>query len=267
MKISATILTLNADRHLEKVLQALQPLDEIIVLDSGSTDNTASICKRFSNVRFIETQFDGFGQAHNKASQLASNDWILSIDSDEVPSPELIKEILSLQLHPKTVYEIPFHNIYHGKWIKWCGWHPESHVRIYHKQTTSFTNAHVHERICDDGLKILKLKHPIFHYSYDTLSDFLTKMQRYSTLFAIEYQGKKQSSLFKALTHSLAAFFKSYILKKGFLGGFEGFIISSYNAHTAFYKYLKLYELNAKSSTDVSPSRARQTRQQPADVN
>lgn len=266
MNITATILTLNAERHLEKVIQALASFDEILVLDSGSTDRTQTICSNYSNVRFTSHTFDGFGRAHNLASKLAKNDWILSIDADEVPSQELIEELKTLQRDPKTVYDIPFHNIYRDKWIKWCGWYPESHIRLYHRQETRFTDAHVHERVLDEGLTIKKLQFPILHYSYDSLSDFLVKMERYSTLFATQYQGKRKATPLTAITHSLAAFFKSYILKKGFLGGFEGFVISSYNAHTAFYKYLKLYELNASSCVNVSSCRRRKTCQHLSDI-
>jgi glycosyltransferase involved in cell wall biosynthesis len=249
--ISVTILVKNGQRHLQRVLQALSDFDEVVVADSGSSDNTESIAKSFPNVCFHLIPFEGFGNAHNRAANLAKHPWILSIDSDEVLTPALAQEILHLRLDPQYLYALPFHNYFNGKWIKWCGWFPETHVRLYHKQTTSFSEALVHEKIKDDGFKIKYLKAPLFHYPYESISDFLIKMERYSSLFAKQYVGKKNSNPLTALSHGVGAFMKSYFLKKGFLGGYEGFLISAYNAHTAFYKYLKLYHLN-KSSRDVN---------------
>jgi hypothetical protein len=110
----------------------------------------------------------------------------------------------------------------------------------------------VHEGIISEGMREIKLKEPVHHYSYSSTSDFLQKMQRYTDLFAEQNRGKRSSSLTKAIFHGVAAFLKSYLLKRGFMGGFEGFVISVYNANTAFYKYLKLMELNRKDSSCCS---------------
>lgn len=244
--ISVTILVKNGEKHLKDVLNALRGFNEVVLYDTGSTDRTLEIAKEFSNVAIYNKKFSGFGPSHNAAANLAKNDWILSIDSDEVLSGELAKEILQRDLDPQCIYALPFHNYYNGKRIKWCGWSPEKHVRLYHRKKTAFSEAVLHEKVIGDGLKEITLHHPVNHYSYDSISDFLIKLERYSTLFAQQYRGKKTSSPFKALSHALFAFFKSYFLKKGFLGGYEGLLISAYMAHTAFYKYLKLYEANKK---------------------
>ncbi|MCH9608625.1 MAG: hypothetical protein S4CHLAM45_12060 [Chlamydiales bacterium] len=249
--ISVTIINKNGERHLKKVLEALQSFDEVLLYDSGSTDASIEIGKLFPNVTLVEGTFEGFGQAHNNAAKLAKHPWILSIDSDEVLSSQLIEEIQTLSLDPRCVYSLPFHNYFKKKWIKWCGWYPESHVRLYHRDSTSFTNAALHEGVVTDGMKVIQLKHPVNHYSYQSISDFLTKMERYSTLFAKENVGKKYPSVMTALGHGAFAFIKSYFLKRGFLGGVEGFVISCYNGETAFYKYLKLRELNNTHLTHV----------------
>jgi glycosyltransferase involved in cell wall biosynthesis len=244
--ISVTILTFQSERFIQKVLESLATFDEILILDTGSTDKTLEIAEKFANVRIHKNLFSGFGPLHNLAASLCKNDWILSIDSDEVLSKELIQEIKYLDLDKKTAYSIPFHNFYNGKWIRWCGWYPDRHVRLYNRQATSFSNHFVHEKIQTDSLITANLQHPIHHFSYSEVSDFLRKMQNYSDLFADQNVGKKKSSPWKAIRHGAFAFIKSYLIKRGFLGGYEGFLISIYNAHTAFYKYLKLYEKNKK---------------------
>jgi glycosyltransferase involved in cell wall biosynthesis len=247
--ITVTILTKNSQDSLAATLQSLQKFPEILLYDSGSTDATLEIAQKFPNVKIFKGQFSGFGPTHNTASSLAPKDWILSIDSDEVLTPELADEILNLKLDPACVYEISRKNFFNGKWVRWCGgWHPDPVVRLYHRQSTRFTDDAVHEKIISHNLKLTPLAAPLLHTPYRSMADFLSKMQTYSTLFAEQHKGKKNSSLGKAIAHGCFAFIKSYFLKKGFLGGKEGFIISAYNGHTAFYKYLKLMEANRKLS-------------------
>lgn len=238
--ISVTILTRNSHRHLRRVLEALAEFDEVLVYDTGSTDQTLSIAANFPNVTLREGPFIGFGPSHNKATAEARNDWILSIDSDEVVTPELRKELASLSLSKKSVYAPWRKNFYRGKWIRWCGWYPDYQVKLYNRTVTRFSDAQVHEAVQTEQLDIQKLHSPVEHYPYSCTEDFLHKMQSYSTLFA--EQSTKQSSLGKAITRGLFTFFKSYLLKRGIFGGREGFEISVYNANTAFYKYLKLAE-------------------------
>ncbi|MDJ0651790.1 MAG: glycosyltransferase family 2 protein [Simkaniaceae bacterium] len=238
--ITVTILTKNNEETLGSVLESTKNFDEVVLLDAGSTDATLEIASLYPNVKIFHSPFIGFGPLHNLAAHHASNDWILSLDSDEVLTLELAQEILLLQLDIKKVYSFPFHNYFNGKHIKWCGWHPDRHIRLYHKQATTFSNDKVHEKIQTAGLSEIKLHSPIKHYSYRSISDFLLKMELYSNLFAEQNAHKKKSSFTKALIHGFFAFIKSYLLKRGFLGGQEGYIISLYNAQTAFYKYLKL---------------------------
>lgn len=242
--ISVTILTKNSERYIEEVLSALESFDEIVIYDTGSTDHTLSLAKRYGNVTIYEEKFIGFGPTHNHASSLAKNDWILSIDSDEVVAPEMIREIAKNQLNETCVYSFSRNNYFNGKLIKWCGWHPDRRVRLYHKKRTHFSDVQVHESVITEHLQHIPLHAPIKHYSYASISEFLDKMQFYSSLFAKQYVGKKSSSPSKAVLHGFSSFVKSYVIKKGFLGGYEGFIISLYNGHTAYYKYLKLYEAN-----------------------
>ncbi len=251
--ISVTILTNNSEDCLEKVLDSVRFFDEVVILDSGSTDKTLEIASAYSNVVIYEGGFIGFGPQHNKAAELASNDWILSLDSDEVLSSELAREIMMLQLDPNCIYSFPFHNYYNDKWIKCCGWYPDRHVRLYNQTSTKFSDAYVHEKIISKGFKEVKLAGYVNHYSYRKVGDFLRKMQSYSDLFAEQNQGKRKGGICKAALHGLFAFFKNYILQRGIFSGAEGLIISIYNANTAFYKYLKLQEAN-KNASDLDVS-------------
>ncbi|CDR34503.1 glycosyltransferase family 2 protein [Criblamydia sequanensis] len=242
--ISFTILTKNSEKTIKATLESLQDFEEVLIYDNGSTDETIKIAKTYNNTKVFEGVFEGFGKTHNTASSLAKNDWIFSIDSDEILSPGLIQELLRLKLEENTVYAVSRKNFYNGKWIHSCGWHPDFQYRLYNRRKTCFTNAEVHEQIKVNLAQIKYLSQPLFHTSYQNLSDFLSKMQHYSELFAKENAGRKRSSPWKALLHGSFAFFKSYFLKNGVTNGYEGFVISSYNGITAFYKYLKLFEKN-----------------------
>lgn len=242
--ISVTILTKNSQKFLSEVLSSLQEFDEVVIYDNGSTDATLEIARKFSNVTIHIGPFTGFGSTHNQATSLAKNDWILSVDSDEIVTKEMVDEIKSIKLDSSCVYSFSRKNYFNGKFIKWCGWYPDRQWRLYNRKQTLFSDAQVHEGIIITNMKAVQLKSSIIHYSYSSISEFLSKMQLYTDLFAIENKGKMKSSIFKAITHGIYNFFKTYILKRGFLGGYEGLVISLYVGHTAYYKYLKLYEAN-----------------------
>jgi len=245
-KISATVLTRNSAARFEEVLGALRWCDEVVVLDTGSTDETIGIAQRHGNVTVhrLTGPFPGFGRAHGRAVALARNDWILSIDSDEIVSRELADEISGMQLDTNTVYAMPFHNYLGGRLITSCGWYPDHHERLFNRTATNFCASEVHERVQTDGLGREQLRHPVRHYSYGSLDDFLRKMHFYSRLFAEQHAGSRRSSPFKAVARSTWAFVKSYCLQRGWLQGREGLIISAYKAQTVFWKYLLLDEAN-----------------------
>lgn len=243
--ISAVILVKNNEKTIQATLDSLSFLSDIVVIDTGSSDNTLSIIKQYPQASIYQENFIGFGPLRNIGSKKAMHDWILAIDSDEVLSPEVIRFLKHGSFTESTIYSFPFHNFFNGKWIKWCGWYPDYHPRLYHKKHAHFSNEQVHEKLIH-CCNIIQTTFPIYHYSYSCTSDFLRKMEVYSSLFAAQYAGKKRSSLWHALFHGFFSFFKSYIIKRGFLGRKEGFIISLYNGHTAYYKYLKLDEANNK---------------------
>jgi glycosyltransferase involved in cell wall biosynthesis len=245
--ISVTILTKNSEKYLQEILETLKEFDEVVILDNGSTDKTLEIATSYTNVALHKTQFLGFGKLHNLAIDLAKNDWILSIDSDEIPSKALLKEVLTKKLEKNNVYVLSRHNYFNNKHIKYCGWHPDFVVRLFNRQTTRFSDDEVHEKVLCEGLKKCYLKSPLKHYPFSSISDFIRKIQHYSDLFAEQNLYKKKASPLRAFGHGFWRFFKSYILQKGFLAGYEGFVISKYDGHTAFYKHIKLYEKKKSS--------------------
>ncbi len=246
--ISATILTKNSAALLAEVLAALAWCDEIVVLDTGSTDRTIEVAAAFANVRVhqLEGAFPGFGRAHRRAVELARHDWILSIDSDEIVSPELAGEITGLKLDLQSVYTIPFQNYYNGRHITTCGWSPDRHERLFNRTVTNFCTSEVHERVQAAALAVVPLRHAIVHFSYQSVDDFLRKMSAYSQLFTAQNSGRKKSSPAKAALRSSWAFFKSYVLECGFLQGGEGLTISAYKSQVVFWKYLMLHEANCR---------------------
>ena len=242
--ITVVMLTKNSERTLSEVLTSVKNFEEVIIIDTGSTDKTKDIALSFPNVTYETGTLTHFGVLRNEAAKKAKNDWILALDSDEVLSKELQTELLTNSLSANTLYNLPFLNLYNNKIIKGCGWYPESHIRLYHRKMTCFTDSYIHEKIVEKDLTIKTLRYPVYHYSYLSIDDFLRKMQLYSDLFAKQNVGYKKASFTIALLHAIGTFFKSYFLKKGFLLGKEGAIISIYQTNVAFYKYLKLAEAN-----------------------
>ncbi len=243
--ISAVMIVKNGERYLEQCLQSLEDFDEVVMLDSGSTDRTAEIAGRFPNVNLQQGEFTGFGQTKNRAAELAKHDWVLSIDSDEVLTPELSQEIRGLSLDENRVYRFARRSHYNGKFIRGCGWYPDRILRLYNRKRTGFNDNRVHESIqVKQGMSIADLKCEIEHFPYDSAASLVDKFQFYSTLFAEQNKGKRSSSPTKAVLHGLAAFVKGFVLRRGVLDGYEGLTISLCQGLAAYFKYIKLYEAN-----------------------
>lgn len=242
--ISVTILTKNSEKYLHECLSALVLFDEIIILDNGSTDDTLNIAKSFHNVKLYEHTFIGFGALKNLALTYTSNDWILCVDSDEILDEALVKEVLNVHLEVNTIYSLLRKNYYNKKLMPCCGWENDYVNRLFNKTFTKFNEKHVHESLITTHAKLKKLKNTFKHYSFSSAEELVAKMQHYSTLYANEHKHHKTASPFKAFFRALFTFIKNYFFQKGFLYGYEGFVISISNANGTFYKYIKLYEAN-----------------------
>lgn len=249
MNVSAVMIVKNGARTIQRSLESLKHFDDVIVYDNGSTDGTQAIAAQYSNVRLIEGEFDGFGPTKNKAASYAAHDWVLIIDSDEVVDAELFNALQTRPLDPDTIYIVNFLAYYKEIPIRHCGWNNQKIRRLYNKRTTRFNDNFVHENIIDEGMKKLPIAGNMKHYSYMSISDFIVKLDRYSTLFATDNVGKKSSSPAKAFFNGLYSFFRTYILKRGFLDGYAGLIIAFSHMATNFYKYIKLYEMNMEQKS------------------
>lgn len=245
MRLSAIIITKNEEKNIKICLDSLAWVDEIIVLDSGSTDSTVSICKQYTG-KVYETDWIGFGHQKNRALKYASGDWILSLDADEWITPELKDEILRIIQNPGSyeAFDIPRLSSYCGQYIHHSGWRPDYVTRLCRRGKARFSEQIVHEKMIVDG-KIGRLSNPIMHTSYKDLEHVLSKLNRYSTDGAdlLRNEGKK-SSLLKAVSHGLWSFLYTYIVRAGFLDGRMGFALAVYNAECTYYKYLKLMMFN-----------------------
>jgi glycosyltransferase involved in cell wall biosynthesis len=246
MNISAVIIAKNSETTIRKTLESLKDFDDVVVYDNGSTDSTISIAKEFVNVNLIQGEFKGYGWTKNNASSYAKHDWIVIIDSDEVIDKQLNNVFKTKKLEQNTVYMLNFYTFYKEKQVKYCGWSNQKIKRVYNKSVTHYNSNDVHENIISDNMKIEILDGHVNHYSYCSLSQFILKANKYSTLFAQDNMSKRNSSPLLAFSNGLFSFFKTYVLKLGFLDGYVGLVIAFSHMITNFFKYMKLYELNKK---------------------
>ncbi|MFA6197503.1 MAG: glycosyltransferase family 2 protein [Sulfurimonas sp.] len=244
--ISCVIIAKDAELTIAKVLDSLKQFQDVVLYSNNSTDKTEEIAKFYKNVNLVQGDFLGFGATKNLAASFAKNDWILSLDADEVLSDEFILNLKNQNLNENYIYSILRINYYKKTQIKHC-WGNDIIVRVYNKNKTAFTNKKVHEKIMQNELDRLFIAGTIKHYPYSSITDFIIKLDRYSTMYANDNVGKKSSSPLKAILNGLFSFFKTYIIKRGFLDGYAGLVIAFSHMATNFYKYIKLYELNKEN--------------------
>jgi glycosyltransferase involved in cell wall biosynthesis len=242
-RLSVIIITKNEEGNLRDCLNSVTWSDEIVVLDSGSIDRTESICMEFG-ARFEQSpDWPGFGPQKNRALDFASGDWVLSIDADERVTPKLRAEIERILATHKTnnpgIYALPRRSWFCGREMRHSGWWPDYVTRLFRRGSARFSDDKVHERLVFAG-QAEKLSAPLHHISYRTLSQVLDKTNSYSTAGAemMRMRGKS-GGLGAAIGHGLWAFVRTYILRRGFLDGKEGFILAVSNAEGTYYRYLK----------------------------
>jgi len=229
-KLSIIILTKNNENTISYALESSKFADEIIVIDSGSSDKTLDIVKSF-DVRLIEQEWLGYSKQKQLGVDLAKNDWVLVLDSDEEITNALKIEIENTLVNPKKDgYYVPRKNIYFGKMLNY-GLYPDRHIRLFNKTKGSFNGRDVHESVKING-KVGYLKNHMIHYAYTTIDECIDKFNEYSTLGA-------KNNLFKRLISPYWIFFKMYILKLGFLDGWHGFITAKLYKEYTFWKYTK----------------------------
>lgn len=241
LQLSVIIITKNEEINIRECLESVSFANEIIVVDSGSNDNTVSICREFTDKVYVH-DWPGYGLQKNRALSYASNDWVLSIDADERVTPELQQSITAV-IHNITdiqAYCISRRSSYCGRFISHSGWHPDYVTRLFQRKHGQFSNDLVHERVLVDGAT-KKIDGILLHYTYDNLEEVLNKVNQYSSAGAkILFHRRKEATLMKAILKGLWCFFRTYFLRAGFLDGPEGFMLSFSNAETTYYRYLKL---------------------------
>lgn len=246
MKISVAIITLNAAADLERCLQSVAFADEIVVLDQGSTDATAEVCVRHG-AAIHQTEWMGFGPTKQKAVDLCRNRWVLSIDSDEQVSPELKAVIEALPEQPdEAAFTVNRLSRFLGKWIRHCGWHPEYVTRLFDRQRAGFNDKHVHEAVVTEG-PVGRLDGLMLHYTYETMEQYIEKLNRYTTLAAEELHAEGRSSnLFGAVVRAKAAFFRMWLVKGGILDGMPGTVLCLASGFSVLSKYTKLWRMGRR---------------------
>mgnify|MGYP001571083632 CR=1 FL=1 len=242
-KLTVTIIALNEEANIRDCLESVRWADEVIVSDSGSADRTAELCRNYGAKVFMDDWL-GYGRQKNLCQDRAANEWILNIDADERITPELREEIQNaLAGNGADGYLIPRKNYFGGFWVRRCGWYPDYNLRLYRKSAGRFVERRVHEAVHLEGRKE-RLKSPMIHLTYRDTTDYLSRMQRYSTLAAEDMLNEgRRPSLLDLFVRPQFTFFKMFVLKRGFLDGTTGLVLSMLYAFYTFSKYAKLWEL------------------------
>jgi len=248
-KISAFILAFNSESQIGVALESLQWVDEIVVIDSHSTDRTVAIAEEHG-AKVVQEDFNGFGRLRNAGIEHTKHDWIFSLDTDERCTSEARDEIQKIinSNAAADAYHTPRRNYFMGRFIKYGGWYPNyRQPQLFRRGKLTFPEDDlVHEGFLLDG-RLDEMQCAIEQEPFETLSDVLYKANRYSSLSAEKLaRDRHQSSVLRSLAHGFGMFFKMYILRLGILDGWPGFIIAWSNLEGTFYKYAKLAELNRK---------------------
>ncbi|MEL6636359.1 MAG: glycosyltransferase family 2 protein [Bacteroidota bacterium] len=249
-RISAVVITYNESENIRSCLEALQRVaDEVVVVDAFSEDDTVEICVRMG-VKVLQRKWQGYSASKNYGNENCENDWILSIDADEVLSEELIASIKRLPLQKGRVYRLDRINNFCGQWIRHSGWYPDWKIRLFNRTEVHWEGDYVHETLrVPSHFREEKLWGKLWHYSYKSVEDHLQRIERYSELAAQElFAGNKRPSPLRQMLSPYARFWNTFLFKLGFLDGRNGYLISKHNALLVRKKYHKLEGLYEQKS-------------------
>jgi glycosyltransferase involved in cell wall biosynthesis len=248
--LSVILITRNEEANLDDCLASLEGIaQQIVVVDTNSADRTLEIAQKYGATIAQPSDWPGFGPQKNRALDLATGDWVLSLDADERLTPALRSEIVTAVHHSAQIncFAIPRLSWYCGRFIRHSGWSPDYVDRLFKRGTARFSDDLVHERLIPNGA-VAKLENPMLHYSFMNYSQVLQKLDRYSTASAEQAfaQGKTSSPL-KAVIHGIWAFIRTYIIRAGFLDGGQGFALAISNGQGTYYRYIKLWHLHQEA--------------------
>lgn len=252
--LSVTIITYNEEKNIRDCLESIKWADEIVIIDSGSTDKTVDICREYTDKVFFNP-WPGMNEQKKFAMEKTSNPWILNIDADERVTPQLTSSILKILQNPEADgYRIPRKNFFLGKWMKHGGWYPDHVLRLFKKESAYYGGVNPHDKVIIKRGKVKTIKEPLIHYTYISFSEYIRKQSLYSTAAALELykKGKRVNPLF-IFFKSLWKFVETFILKRGFLDGTHGLIAAMGASYSIFQKYVKLWELQNSGPEDVRP--------------
>jgi len=248
--VTATVITFNEAANIQAALASLSWADEIIVVDSESTDDTVAIARRYTDRVFVRP-WPGYIAQKNFAAEQARHDWIFSLDADERVTPELAGEIKAVLASPSGVagYRVPRVTFHLGRWMRSTDWYPDYQLRLYDRRRARWTGRHVHESVKADG-PVQDLRGELQHFAYRDLAHHFQTMDRYTTLAARQmFEDGRRAGFFALMVHPPAAFFRNYILRGGFKDGVPGLIVSAMNARYVGLKFAKLWELCSPSTS------------------
>jgi len=248
--LSVILITRNEEANLDDCLASLEGIaQQIVVVDTNSADRTLEIAQKYGATIAQPSDWPGFGPQKNRALDLATGDWVLSLDADERLTPALRSEIVTAFHHSAQIncFAIPRLSWYCGRFIRHSGWSPDYVDRLFKRGTARFSDDLVHERLIPNGA-VAKLENPMLHYSFMNYSQVLQKLDRYSTASAEQAfaQGKTSSPL-RAVLHGVWAFIRTYIIRAGFLDGGQGFALAISNGQGTYYRYIKLWHLHQEA--------------------
>ncbi|EPE2279490.1 glycosyltransferase family 2 protein [Vibrio cholerae] len=244
--LAVALIVKNEARHLDECLQTVHDwVDEIVVLDSGSHDETEQVARRYTEKFYVNAKWPGFGPQRQLAQSYVQSDYVLWLDADERVTPELKQSILQAVAanKPDTLYQFARLSWVFGRFIRHSGWYPDSVLRLYPTQLTRYNDTLVHEKVhVEPSMKVETLAGDAIHYTYNDVHHYLVKSAGYAKAWADQRQAKgKKASLSQGIVHAVGCFLKMYLLKRGFLDGKQGFLIALLSAHSTFVKYADLW--------------------------
>lgn len=264
-KLSVVLVTLNEEANIERCLRSLRGVDEIVIYDSGSKDQTLNLARDVVRLELQETSlrveqgsWKGFGPTKQIATGLAKNDWILSLDADEVVSPELFLEIKEqlLRLDPQVGYRVPRRSRYLGNWISHGGWYPDFQLRLFNRKFSNWDAEPIHEKVI--APKLGKLSGDLLHYVFRDIEHQVQTNNRYSSLQAKKLLLQEvEFNWFHFMTKPLVKFLECYVFKLGFLDGWPGYVIARNASHSVFMKWAKLRELELNQAHEMETTVSR----------
>ena len=249
--LSAVLIVKNEEATLAACLEKLRWADEIVVVDSGSSDNTLEVARQYTPHVYVEADWQGYGVQRQRAQAKASGDWVLMVDADEHITDELRQEIQHIVRNndQTKVYAVPRLTWCFGGYIRHSGWYPDYNVRLYPRQVAQYGAERVHEKLhYPQTVEVHHLQGDLIHYTYRDLEHYLVKSAHYAKEWAVQRAAQgKSSSLLRGVLHGIGCFVKMYILRAGFLDGRQGLLLAALSAHSTFVKYADLW-IRSKTS-------------------